>query len=261
MAAPAGRGFADAGDSLGGRGTHPRGKEAATVRRAFFAVVLVAASFAGGAAINSPGLAWARSMLNDQVRGTGRPRADTPARPGTAAPGPKADPADALSDIPSAPAPALVLDAPRLGPPPSAGGKPSRADAEPTTGRDEPWKGDGDGDADARAPEPLDPKALAGLDEAEPKGVAAPAVDRAVDHAGGDRAAGEKGDLRRRMKTLGVTRYWVEGEPGGPSRFRCVIPTAGGRAVGQHFEAEGDDDLQAAEAALRRVALWKATEP
>jgi hypothetical protein len=67
-------------------------------------------------------------------------------------------------------------------------------------------------------------------------------------------------DLRRRMRELGVSRYWVEGEPDGPARFRCVIPLAGRRAVGQQFEAEGDDDLQAADAALRRVALWRATE-
>jgi hypothetical protein len=66
--------------------------------------------------------------------------------------------------------------------------------------------------------------------------------------------------VRHRMRELGVARYWLEGEPDGPVRFRCVIPLAGRRAVGQQFEAEGDDDLQAAEAALRRVALWKATE-
>ncbi len=67
-------------------------------------------------------------------------------------------------------------------------------------------------------------------------------------------------DLRKRMRELGVSRYEVEGEPGGKSRFRCLIPLAGRRAVGQQFEGEGDDDFQAAEAALRRVALWKATE-
>ncbi len=66
--------------------------------------------------------------------------------------------------------------------------------------------------------------------------------------------------LRRRMAELGVSRYWIEGEPGGPARFRCLVPLAGGRAVAQHFEAEADDDLQAAEAALRRIALWRATE-
>ena len=66
--------------------------------------------------------------------------------------------------------------------------------------------------------------------------------------------------VRNRMRELGITRYWIEGEPGGLVRFRCVIPLAGRHAVGQQFEAEGDDELGAAEAALRRVALWRATE-
>lgn len=67
-------------------------------------------------------------------------------------------------------------------------------------------------------------------------------------------------EIRRKMTALGVSRYGIEGEPNGRVRFHCVIPLAGRRAVAQQFEAEGDDDLQAAEAALRRVALWRATE-
>jgi hypothetical protein len=63
------------------------------------------------------------------------------------------------------------------------------------------------------------------------------------------------------MRALGVSRYWIEGEPGGRAHFRCVIPLAGRRAVGQQFEAEGDDALEAADSALRRVTLWRATEP
>jgi hypothetical protein len=38
-----------------------------------------------------------------------------------------------------------------------------------------------------------------------------------------------------------------------------VIPLAGRRAVGQHFEAEGDDEIQAARTALKRITLWRAT--
>lgn len=67
-------------------------------------------------------------------------------------------------------------------------------------------------------------------------------------------------EMRKRLQAQGIARYWIEGEPNGPVRFRCVIPLAGQRAVGQQFEGEGDDEFQAAEAALRRVALWKATE-
>jgi hypothetical protein len=62
------------------------------------------------------------------------------------------------------------------------------------------------------------------------------------------------------MRALGVARYGIEGEPDGRARFHCIIPLAGRRAVGQQFEADGDDLIQAAEAALRRVALWRATE-
>ena len=61
------------------------------------------------------------------------------------------------------------------------------------------------------------------------------------------------------MHTLGVGRYWIEGEPNGLVRFRCVVPLAGKTAVGQQFEGEGDDEIQAAESALRRIVLWRAT--
>ncbi len=67
-------------------------------------------------------------------------------------------------------------------------------------------------------------------------------------------------EIRRRMAALGVSRYGIEGEPNGKVRFHCVILLAGRRAVAQQFEAEGNDELQAAEVALRRVALWRATE-
>jgi hypothetical protein len=63
------------------------------------------------------------------------------------------------------------------------------------------------------------------------------------------------------MRELGVARYGIEGEPGGRVQFYCLIPLAGRRAVGQQFEAEGDDEIEAAQTALRRVALWRATAP
>ncbi len=64
----------------------------------------------------------------------------------------------------------------------------------------------------------------------------------------------------RKMKAMGVSRYGVEGEPGGRVRFHVLIPLAGRRAVAQQFEAEANDALEAAQLTLRRVALWKATE-
>jgi len=72
--------------------------------------------------------------------------------------------------------------------------------------------------------------------------------------------ADDWGRIRQKMRALGVSRYGIEGDPDGRVRFHCVIPLAGRRAVGQQFEAEGDDALEAAQTALRRVALWQATE-
>src|SRR5271166_2533944 len=65
--------------------------------------------------------------------------------------------------------------------------------------------------------------------------------------------------LRRKMQSLGVTRYTIEGEPGGRVVFWCLIPLAGRQAVSQRFEGEGDDEFHAAQAAIRRIALWRAT--
>ena len=65
--------------------------------------------------------------------------------------------------------------------------------------------------------------------------------------------------LRRKMQSLGVTRYTIEGEPGGRVVFWCLIPLAGRQAVSQRFEGEGDDECHAAQAAIRRIALWRAT--
>ena len=67
--------------------------------------------------------------------------------------------------------------------------------------------------------------------------------------------------LERKMQSLGVTRYSVEGEPGGKVVFSCLIPIAGRQAVTQRFEAEGDDLTQATRATLRRITLWRATQP
>lgn len=76
-------------------------------------------------------------------------------------------------------------------------------------------------------------------------------------------ATGESGadwaDLRRKMQSLGVTRYTIEGKPDGRVVFSCLIPLAGRQAVSQRFEAEGDDELQAAQVAIRRISLWRAT--
>lgn len=66
--------------------------------------------------------------------------------------------------------------------------------------------------------------------------------------------------LHERMLKLHVNRYTIEGALDGTVRFRCVVPLAGTTAVGRVFEAEASDPIQAATSALKRVALWQATE-
>jgi hypothetical protein len=66
--------------------------------------------------------------------------------------------------------------------------------------------------------------------------------------------------LARKMQALGISRFSIEGQPGGRVVFACLIPLAGRQAVAQRFEAEGDDALRAARATLRRVALWRASQ-
>ncbi len=66
--------------------------------------------------------------------------------------------------------------------------------------------------------------------------------------------------LQETMKSLGVTRFQIEGEPGNRVLFSCLIPLAGRQAVSQRFEADGEDVISAAQSALRRVALWRAAQ-
>ena len=68
------------------------------------------------------------------------------------------------------------------------------------------------------------------------------------------------GDVARKLKAQGVSKYWIEGEPGQAVRFRCSVPVPGHASVSQQFEAESTDVLLAAESVLRRIVLWRATE-
>jgi hypothetical protein len=66
--------------------------------------------------------------------------------------------------------------------------------------------------------------------------------------------------LARKMQALGISRFTIEGQPGGRVVFSCLIPVAGRQAVAERFEAEGEDGLRAVQAGLRRVALWRAAQ-
>jgi hypothetical protein len=252
-------------------------------RRAVFALMLIGAAFAGGAAINGPGLAWLQrnfaggpSIIVDPG-GPSRPDSGSGSGPLKDLP---------TRQFPAAKVPSLLADLPATEPPPPSKKKveakgptelaladtpllpespstPASALAplpEASSAEEEPPIPPLP--SEAPKPVPPEPARLPRLDPGPP-----PKSDPVARLASVERPAPSQSssststwaDLRKRMKDLGVARYAIEGETDGRVRFRCVIPVDGLKAVGHHFEAEGDDESQAAEAALRRIALWKAT--
>lgn len=286
------------------------------MRKLFFAVLLIASSFAGGVVVNGPGLQWAQAMIMSRASGdesesgdedssSTKPKPAAPAEPFPAAPIPPLIASAEISSTPQpkpqSPKPADPAPTPATTPSPAPMPTPSGADLEAKA--PEPSAPPAH---ELKAPEPLDPKALDLADSTPPKS----AKDTPILLAKGPepsepgRPAGEaaKGawagasdsgapaklsppsggganaeppeaspptgapsssnwtELRRRLAELGVSRYGFEGEPTGRVRFHCLIPLAGRRAVAQQFEAEGDDEFQAAEIAIRRVTLWRTAE-
>jgi hypothetical protein len=293
------------------------------MRQALFAVVLVSASFAGGAAVNGPGLRWAQAMIlgrlgveDDGENPAAHPSAigeePIPARP-IAPLSVDPSPAQNQADAGKGKTPKPTPDEPRATEPSER--EPARPAVTKTKAKIKTASSStlpGLAPVPEGTPPPIDPPAplattrerdrealalaaatiesVKGEDKDKEKGqepddtssplARMPALDmpRIDDGSSsqparmpGDRpianapaavpaTTGEWAEVRRSMRELGVSRYGIEGEPGGRVRFHCVIPLAGQRAVGQHFEAEGDDELAAARSALRRVALWRATE-
>ena len=266
------------------------GKEAANMfRRAVFALMLIGAAFAGGAAINGPGLAW----LQRNFAGGPSIIVDV------ASARPSAEAKNAPRQFPTAKAPPLQVDFPQASPPPPGKTAKAPASTELLAQVDPPLLPESPstpasalaplpdptsaGEADPPVP-PLPPAAgasprpskppgpePAGLPPLDPRSI--PKSDPVARLASIERpepttaeatstaASPTWAELRKRMKALGVVRYTIEAETDGRVRFTCVIPVDGLKAVGHHFEAEGDDEPQAAEAALKRIALWKATTP
>ena len=272
------------------------------IRNATFALVLIAAAFAGGAAMSGPGLAWVRKTVGagpsiivdaDPSAGPAQVQAPASARPRrfpTAKPNPiqvnlgrpAADPKKGARDLalaepqfgpesPSTPAAALIrlpgapapeppaMPAPSTqvvdrGPaPPASPLPPLELPLEPVPTKSDPvarlvsnFAGPATAPPDGIPPEVAPP-------------VASPPAPEPTRAPPQPPSSGWT-EIRRRLKDLGVTRYRIESETEGRVRFSCVIPVEGLRAVSHHFEAEGDDEPQAAEAVLRRVALWRATE-
>jgi hypothetical protein len=293
-----------------------QGKEAAAVRRAILIVVLVAASFLGGAFVNGPGLQWAetrvlRSLgLNnrgeiasvdlkpavssetslDELR-SAKPGTDVPEgphapmpslltehefsqhdnsdRPSTLQARPKSD--SVGSDMagvgvrPTAPSSikkrpiALTKVLEQRGALADSNVKQTSVTSRPV-GSGDSERPDPNAKPDildtlaALLPSNSESSASHSLSSSTPSSPPASTRKPIVD--GSDNWA----VVERKMQSLGVSRYTIEGEPGDRVVFSCLIPVAGRQAIAQRFEAEGDDMVQAAQAALRRIALWRATQ-
>lgn len=274
------------------------------MRKGLFAIVLVAASFAGGATVNGPGLRWVRDVILNQPGteittttlgdpapasepgsdGGVAPVAEIPSRPipplvipseaSASAPSPlsqaaaaKADPAPPWPPAPAPPRPVAAEAQERVsGVKPPVASIPIAAVSPPAFEPPASLPALKDRDVGAAAPSPMtaapvDPDlnlAALPLDSGPPRLETPPTSASAP--APGVRVPDDWAAMRQKMRTLGVARYGIEGEPDGRVRFHCIIPLAGRRAVGQQFEAEGADELEAVQTALRRVALWRATE-
>ena len=257
------------------------------LRQAIFVLMLVGAAFAGGAAINGPGLAWLQRNLiggptiivdgSTPVGDPGRagkrfPTASTPSLPFPAtADSPSAPVADTRPSLPEPTSPPDSSAAGLLGLPGPAGPDPVAlaAAALAPTAQDPASVAPGDLPAldlpleSPAAPGPApksDPTTrLASTGGLEPAPATSPSTSSA---ALAPLAPGRDwAEIRQRLKGLGVTRYTVDADLESRVRFSCVIPVEGLRAVGHHFEAEGDDIFQAVDATIRRITLWRATEP
>ena len=259
------------------------------MRKALLVITLVAASFAGGAVVNGPGLHWLKGQISSRLRqGDAIPTVEVDTEP----PAVSSDPKPSAEDVPAAPAPTLVEGLiPSGGPsPPPAPAAAVKADDPPSSATTPAPPPLGEPPSELKAPdvplnlagslpvtEPNVPSSSpSGWADAPgpapsiavlPKPKAAPSLppsDAAVSAASApaSSAASSSGwaAVRKRMRSMGVTKYWVEGSPSGAVTFRCVLPVPGQESVSQQFEAEGEDDLKAAEIALRRALLWQAAE-
>ncbi len=277
------------------------------MRKALLVVILVAASFAGGAAVNGPGLKWVKALISSRLRqGPPIPTVEVDSDPPAVSESPAAPPVPVVDDVPSAPAPGLGLDllaahraaTPEAAPiaqPPSPAEAPSPSPAAapvlvaeppaeiqepaPSTPAEAPKKepegvkaassgwSDAPGSAPSAAvlPRPRNgPGPTADASVAATSGAAPLPTPPSSAPASASAPAPDSGVgwpmIRKRMRAMGVKKYWVEGTPSGTVTFRCVVPVPGQEAVSQQFEADGEDDLEAAEVALRRASLWQAAQ-
>ncbi len=199
------------------------------MRKALFAVVLVAASFAGGAVINGPAISWAKAYLVSALQDKNSPSAS-----------------EEIEPVPSAPLPFLANPLNEI---PKPRSEPPRFDPVIVPASNSPVTPT---QTTSVPPAPILPDRLDAP-------TAAPKREAPVVLVANPRT-GDWASLRKKLASQGVARYRVEVDLDGKTHFSCMIPLVGRRAVSQHFEAEGDDEFQAAESVLKRIVLWKASE-
>lgn len=101
--------------------------------------------------------------------------------------------------------------------------------------------------------------AQASLDPAVvPASFAAP-VRAAVSTPSNQEGAGLFRGIQERLRDLGATYYRLEswGEKGELFHFQCRVAVDGHTNFTRHFEATGDDPLNAMDAVLREIEDWK----
>jgi hypothetical protein len=276
------------------------GREAVTVRQIFLVVILVAAAFAGGAFVNGPALQWAQNQVCrsfgwhegdiasiDLKVDSGLDQ--TPNRTPTSTPD-----ANQLEQ-PSAPVPSLVANRDEVSVQPSAkqSGRILHEPQSKSATESSPQTALGSPQVASRLKSPVKPPAILDTNIKPAHGPAVTVVpsdlpvnagaahaifnalsdltplDKPLDAslpaaASTSKGVNEQHDdweiIMRKMQTLGVSRFTVEGETGGRVIFSCLIPLAGRQAVTQRFEAEGTDAIQAAHATFRRISLWRSAQ-
>ena len=270
------------------------------MRQVSLVIILVVAAFIGGSFVSGPALQWAQNRVfrslgwtEGDITSIDLKIAAGHDQPANATAAPKPDPD--LSDEPSAPVPSLVTEhvespARQLAKQSSPSLQPAKSIALSESSSQAALGSSQAPSQPNSAPQPraaLDtnikpanvPSQVAVSSALPSKTGLPPAIlDALSDFVPLNRPAdallppspsvpktnGERHDdweiIVRKMQTLGVSRFSVEGEAGGRVVFSCLIPLAGKQAVTQRFEAEGADPITAAQAAFRRIALWRGAQ-
>jgi hypothetical protein len=291
-----------------------QGKEAAAVRKAILVVVLVAASFSGGAFVNGPGLQWAETrVLRSLGLNNGGEIASVDLKPAIISDTSvdelrSAKKGTVVPEGPHAPMPSLMSehelsqhdnsDGPstlQAGPKPNSIGadlpgsrvsstspsstkrpvtltkalerraRPADPDVKQATATSCPVNSSESDRPDLNTKPDILDTLVALLPSNSESSASHPPSPSSLPAASIQKPVVDGSDnwavVERKMQSLGVSRYSIEGQPGDRVVFSCLIPLAGRQAITQRFEAEGDDMVQAAQAALRRITLWRSTQP